>query len=146
MSPPDSSGGGARHHNRPRPTAQNAAAAKPQVPLQSTATGRQEWRDALPRQREERVQELRRGLDDARLRSDHDLHAQAVEHVDRALREYPSLRGVDRAVYVGIVEQWMQPLNANRSWTRRQWQAPRGEATWCGGPVGLHVPEQRRPA
>ncbi len=32
MSPPDSSGGGACHHNRPRPTtAENAAAAKPQV-------------------------------------------------------------------------------------------------------------------
>ncbi len=51
-------------------TAQNAAAAKLQVPPKSTTARRQEWLGALPRQRTERVQELRRALDGARRRGD----------------------------------------------------------------------------
>ncbi len=86
MSPPGNSGGGACHHNRPRPTtAENAAAAakKLQVRLESTTNPRQEWLGALPRQRTERVQNLRHGLDDARLRSDHDQAARICRALDR---------------------------------------------------------------
>ncbi len=74
MSPPGNSGGGACHHNRPRPTtAENAAAAKKlQVHPESTTARRQEWLAALPRQRGERVHELRRSLDGARRRGDHE--------------------------------------------------------------------------
>ncbi len=71
-----------------------------------------------------------------------DLHDEAVQHVDRALRSYP-LAGVDRELFVRIVEAHLQPLSAGRSWLHRQWAAPRGEAVWVGGAVGLHVPRAR---
>ncbi len=41
MSPPDNSGGGARHHNRPRPTAANAAATKQLVRVQDRTSSDQ---------------------------------------------------------------------------------------------------------
>ncbi len=47
-----------------------------------TTNPRQEWLAALPRQRTERVQELRHGLDDARLRSDHDQAARICRALD----------------------------------------------------------------
>ncbi len=75
-----------------------------------------------------------------------DVHAQAVAHVEHALRDYPSLRGVDPAMYVGIVLSWLQPIRPDRPWTHLRWQAPRGEPVWVGGVVGLHVPAPRVPA
>ncbi len=124
--PPGSSEAGPRH--RDRPTAETAAAVTPQVPDEcpTSARQRQAWR-ALS----------------AVSAGDAELFEFAAAHVDRALTRYPSLRGVDRAMYVGIVEQWMQPLNPGRLWLHRQWAAPRGEASWCGGVVGLHVPAPR---
>ncbi len=52
------------------------------VHAQDATDGRQQARDALPRQREERVQNLRHGLDDARLRSDHDQAARICRALD----------------------------------------------------------------
>ncbi len=95
MSPPDSSGGGACHHNRPRPTAENAAAAKLQVHPESTTAQRQEWHGALPRQRTERVQELRRALDGARRRGDHDQAARICRLLDREFVANAHRRAVD---------------------------------------------------
>ncbi len=75
-----------------------------------------------------------------------DLHRQAVEHVDRALREYPSLSGVDRECFVGIVEQHLQPLDPNRPLTRRRRATPRSVPVWVGGLIGLHLPQPREVA
>ncbi len=60
-----------------------------------TTNPRQEWRDALPGQREERVQNLRRGLDDARLRSDHDQAARVCRQLDREFVADAHRRAVD---------------------------------------------------
>ncbi len=73
-------------------------------------------------------------------RARHDL---AVAHVDRALTRYSWLSAVDREMYVGIVEQWLQPLPPDRPWTHRRLHAPRGEASWVGGRVGMHLPAPR---
>ncbi len=75
-----------------------------------------------------------------------DLRAQAVEHVEHARRDYPELRDVDPEVFIGIVESYLRPLNPDRPWTHRRWQAGRGSASWVGGRVGLHVPRQRQEA
>ncbi len=80
------------------------------------------------------------------MRSVAELEAFAVEHVARFRARCPWVRAVDPEVHVAIVVAWLQPLDPDRDWSRRRWQAPRGEATWLGGVVGLHVPEQRRPA
>ncbi len=101
MSPPGNSGGGACHHNRPRPTtAENAAAAakKLQVHPESTTARRQAWRAALPRQRTKRVQELRRSLDGARRRGDHDQAARICAWLDAEFVADAHRRVVDRDV------------------------------------------------
>ncbi len=60
--------------------------------------------------------------------------------------DYPSLAAVDRAVFIGIVEAHLRPLDPDRPWLRRRWQAPRGEALWLSGAVGLCVPTPREAA
>ncbi len=55
----------------------------------------------------------------------------------------PGFASVDEAVFVPIVVAWLTPLSPDRGWSRRRWQTPRGEATWVGGAVGLHVPAPR---
>ncbi len=74
------------------------------------------------------------------------LRALAVEHVARVRERCPWVRAVDPEVHVACVVAWLQPLPADRPWTRRQWAAARGEPTWAGGVVGLHVPAPRMPA
>ncbi len=71
-----------------------------------------------------------------------DLHDQAVAHVEHARRTYPQLRAIDPAVYIGIVLAHLAPLPADRPWTRRQWEARRGEPAWVEG-YGLHLPRPR---
>ncbi len=67
-----------------------------------------------------------------------DLRARAVEHVERARRDYPELRDVDPEVFVGIVVAWLQPLPSDRLWLSRRWASRRDECVWVGGVIGLH--------
>ncbi len=79
-------------------TAQNAATTTKQVHPESTTARRQAWRDALPRQRTERVQELRRALDGARRRGDHDQAARICAWLDAEFVADAHRRVVDRDV------------------------------------------------
>ncbi len=61
----------------------NATTAKQFVPRQSTTDERRAWRDPLPWRSGHRVWEMRRDLDDARLRGDHDQAARICRLLDR---------------------------------------------------------------
>ncbi len=74
---------------------------------------------------------------------DASLHAFAVAHVQRVRQRCPQARAVDPAVHVAAVISYLQPLPADRAWLHRRWQARRGEGSWLGGAVGLHVPRAR---
>ncbi len=75
-----------------------------------------------------------------------DLLEFARAHVARVRERCPWVRAIDPEVHVACVVAWLQPLPADRHWLRRRWTAPRGDATWCGGAVGLVLPRQRQGA
>ncbi len=72
-----------------------------------------------------------------------DLRARALEHVEHARRDYPSLRDVDLEVFVAAVERHLEPLAPDRPFRRPRLRGRRGEPSWIGGAVGLHVPRAR---
>ncbi len=75
-----------------------------------------------------------------------ELQAFAVEHVARVRGRCPQFESVYEAMYVALVLEHLRPLDPDRPWLRRRWQAPRGEATWSGGQIGLHLPAPRSAA
>ncbi len=83
-------------------------------------------------------------VDSESVADDAELRALAVAHVARVRARCPQFASVDEGAQLGVVERHLAPLPADRAWTtRRRWQAPRGEPTWLGGAVGLHVPRAR---
>ncbi len=74
---------------------------------------------------------------------DADLLDFARAHVARVRKRCPGALPIDIDVWVGAVLAHLAPLPADRPWLRRRWQAPRGEASWVGGRVGLHLPAAR---
>ncbi len=128
MSPPKGSGGGARHHNGPRPTtAENPAVAKLQVPDQCPTSARQ--------------RQARRAL--SAVSTDAELLESAAAHVQCVRQRCPQARALDPAVHLAAVVAHLQPLAPDRSFRRPAPRCRRGEAVWVGGAVGLHVPRAR---
>ncbi len=70
----------------------------------------------------------------------------ARAHVARVQARCPQHLLVDEAVWIAAVLVHLAPLDPDRDWSRRRWQASRGEATWLGGVVGMHLPAPRGPA
>ncbi len=72
-----------------------------------------------------------------------DLRARALEHVEHARRDYPSLRDVDREAFASAVERHLAPLPPDRPFRRPRLRGQRGEPVWVGGAAGLHVSRPR---
>ncbi len=150
--PLDNSEAGPRH--RDRPTAENTAAAKLQVPDQYPTSARQ--------------RQARRALtavvEPDRVRGDHEVaalacwpagHAVSTDaelltpaeaHVRRVRRWCPQARAVDPAAHLAAVVEHLRPLPADRAFPRPTLRCRGGEPSWIGGTVGLHVPRVRKAA
>ncbi len=74
---------------------------------------------------------------------DASLHAFAVAHVQRVRGRCPQFRHVDEAAFVAAVISHLAPLSADRPFRRAAAFGRRGEASWIGGAVGLHIPRAR---
>ncbi len=75
--------------------------------------------------------------------TDVELRVLALEHVERVCQRSPELAHVNKAAFVAAVISHWTPLPADRPWLSRRWQARRGEPSWVGGCVGVHVPSAR---
>ncbi len=112
------------------PAPENAATTTKQVRPEST-TARQRQATARP----DRVST-----------GDAQLFDFARAHVARVRARCPQHLLVDEAVWTAAVLVHLAPLPVDRPWLHRRWRSPRGEASWCGGVVGLHLPPQLRGA